>query len=150
MKESDLYRPVRDWLIAQGYTIHVEVFDADIIAVKDELITAVELKPCLTWELKTQLMKRCEWADYVIGAIASTPAKGSLSFMRCQGFGLVHVTEQLVRLRITPKQQPHQWHKKRAYRVKRLTGCAPAMDHEVAGLPACEALKLQRRLHESP
>jgi hypothetical protein len=147
MKESDLYAPVRDWLTARGYTIHVEVFDADIVATKDGKLTAVELKPCLTNGLFCQCVTRAKWADEVIAAIASDP-RGT-GGMKQHGFGLLQVVNGKVRVRVHPKPQPWYWHKMRAYRMKKLANRAPAMPHEVAGLPSCPALKDQRRQREA-
>lgn len=73
VRESDLYAPVREWLSKQypDHKIHVEKFDADVIAIKEQHVVVVELKACMTEE-------------------------------------------------------------------------KPAMDHELAGLPACAALREQR------
>lgn len=148
VKESDLYVPVRDWLAARGWVIHVEIFDADIVAVRDGRMLAVELKPCLTQDLMNQLHHRAVWADEVIGAIASEP-RGRLHALRYYGFGLLQVIDGKVRQRIKPRPQPWQWHRTRAYRLKKLNSRPPAADHEVAGLPGCSALREQRAWRRS-
>lgn len=153
MAESDLYIPVRDWLRAQGWTVHVELFDCDVIATKPDTtcpngvrIRVVELKPCLTGVLMCQLYTRAMWADEVMAAVASEAR--ATTELRDNGFGLLQVRDGKVRQRISPKLQPWQWHKRRAYRLKKLAGRAPAQDHELAGLPSCPRLREQRELRE--
>lgn len=148
MRESDLYPPVRDWLIARGYEVHVEIFDCDIVAVKDGRLLVVELKLCLARELFTQMEDAARWADEVMGAVASAPRK--LGGLSNKGFGLLQVTDGRVRQRVKPRPQPHWWFKKRAYRIKKLNGRDPAMPHELAGLPSCPALRLQREQRTKP
>jgi hypothetical protein len=139
-----LYIPVRDWLRSRGYAVHVEQFDGDVIAVKDGLLVAVELKLCLEQGLIRQLQQRAMWADRVYAAIASTPR--TVADIKYGGFGLlmVNVDAGTLRERIKPKPQPWFFHKRRLYRLKKLTGRPEAMDHEMAGLPACKALRDQR------
>ena len=146
MKESDLYVPVRDWMVARGYEIHVEMFDADIIAMKDGKITVVGLKPCLTTTVIKQCVARAGWADFVYAAIASEPR--GIGGMRGFGFGLLMVSGSSVRQRLLPRPQPWLWHKRRNYRIKKLTNRSPAQPHELAGLPACPELRLQRQARE--
>jgi hypothetical protein len=147
VRESDLFPPVRKWLESKGYTIHVEMFDADIIATKDGRIVVVELKPCLTQHLITQCARRSQWADEVWCAIGSEPR--TISELKYSGFGLLLVSGGKVRKKLGAKPQPWQWHKMRAYRAKRLMDRAPAMAHEIAGLPCCAALREQRERREA-
>lgn len=147
MKESDLYAPVRDWFIARGYEIHVEVFDCDIVAVKDGELTAVELKPCQSRELIAQCHVRAQWANYVYGVIGSDPRQID-SGWSYSGIGLLQVRGGKVRQRRVARPQP--WHilKRRQYRIDKLMGRDPAQPHEVAGLPSCRQLREQRELRE--
>lgn len=142
MKESDLYPPVRDWLVKQGYEVHVEMFGHDIVAVKDGMVTVVELKLCASQVLMNQLRHAANWADFVIGAI-STNTKQVDDF-RCCGYGLLEVSGETVRKRVGARPQPWDRIKRRSYRVKKLTGREPAMPHELAGLPSCRQLRQQR------
>jgi hypothetical protein len=142
MKESDLYPAVRDWLTHSGYEVHVEIFDCDIVAVKEGLLTVVELKTCLSQELYAQCVDRARWADFVIAAIASVPR--STSGFTYAGFGVMLVRNGAARLKHKPRPQPWHWHKARSYRLKKLTGRLPAQSHEVAGLTSGNALRAQR------
>jgi hypothetical protein len=142
MRECDLYPPVRDWLKSQGYTVYIEIFDADIVAVKDNQLTAVELKACLTKGLRYQCIKRSYWADWVIAVVASKP-KDARDFQH-HGFGLYQLKNGKLKKIYKPRQQPLSWQRSHAYRVKRLSAIRPASDSDVAGLPCCERMRLQR------
>lgn len=147
MKESDLYPPVRDWLRARGYTIYVERFDADIVAVKDGRLLAVELKLCFTQQLYSQLQARATWADEVMAAVGSAPR--AFKAMRYMGYGLLLVSNGKVRQKFKTRPQPWQFHKRRLYRLKVLADELPAMDHELAGVMSVEA-GLQRAKRFTP
>ena len=67
--ETDLYSPVRDYLIMQGYTVHSEVKHCDITAVKGEELVVVELKTSFNLKLLVQTVKRQRAADSVYVAI---------------------------------------------------------------------------------
>lgn len=145
LRERDLYAPVRDWLASRGYTIHVEVFEADVVAVKDGLITAIELKTSQTDGLCVQVNRRCQWADYVYAAVPSNRIRATSQF-KGHGIGLLAVdpTSGSVRERLKPKPQPWWWRKRHDYRAKKLATRAPAMAHECAGLPCTPELKANR------
>lgn len=146
MKESDLYAPVRDWLAARGWEIHVEIFGTDIVAVQGDKLLAVELKLSLSKGLWRQTMHRTHWADCVYAAVPGKRGDKPLraSSLRCFGIGLLLVDGDRVHQAVQGKPQPHAWHKAHAYRIKKLTGRLPAQDFELAGLPSCPALKEQR------
>lgn len=144
MGEADLFSPVRDWLVSNGYEIHVEVFDADIVATRNQELTVVEMKACLSSELICQLRARAHWADFVIAAISARPR--STNVLKHCGFGLIRLGKRGAYLQIQPKRQPWHFHRARAYRQKILAGRKPAMCHEVAGLRAGPVLVAQRRL----
>lgn len=69
MLEIDLWEPVRNFLINEGYTVRSEVKDCDIVAVKDEVITVAELKKSLSVSLLAQAVKRQKFADLVYAAV---------------------------------------------------------------------------------
>ena len=78
-RESDMYGPVRDWLLAQGYTIRGEVKDCDIAARKDDGLVIVELKRQFSIELLIQATRRqsaCE-SVYVALPVGALKRRGS-------------------------------------------------------------------------
>lgn len=70
MKESDLSKPITDYLIKNGYEVSCEVLDCDIIAKKDDEIIAIELKKNFNATLLIQATQRQKFADSVYVAIA--------------------------------------------------------------------------------
>lgn len=69
MLETDLYKPVYDYLVRLGYTVHSEVKNCDITAVKGEELIVVELKISFNLKLLLQGAKRQRIADSVYVAI---------------------------------------------------------------------------------
>ncbi len=69
MLETDLYQPVHDYLVRQGYTVHSEVKNCDITAMKGEELIVVELKTSFNLKLLAQGAKRQRIADSVYVAI---------------------------------------------------------------------------------
>ena len=72
--ETDLYRPLRDYLIAQGYTVRSEVMGCDIVATKGEDLIVVEMKRRFGTPLLVQAAKRQRIADSVYVALPSDAA----------------------------------------------------------------------------
>jgi len=77
--EKDLYEPVRQWLMDRGYNPKAEVMGCDILALKDELALAVELKVTLNLEVILQAVDRQRFADMVYIAV---PKKGRLLYTK--------------------------------------------------------------------
>lgn len=145
MKESDLYIPVRDWLVARGYEVHVEVFGVDIIALKDGFLTVVELKKWFNQHLRHQMQHAANWADFVMGAVPGKRGdKPKHVGYLYGGFGLLFVDGAKVHQFRKPKRQPMFWHRGHDYRMDKLKGRLPAQDFETAGIPSCPALSEQR------
>lgn len=69
MLEEELWSPVNDFLITQGYTVRSEVNYCDISAVKDNQLVVVELKRSLSVDLLVQAVNRQKVADSVYIAI---------------------------------------------------------------------------------
>lgn len=67
--ETDLYPPVRDFFVNQGYTVRSEVKDCDVSAFKDGQLVIIELKRNLSLELLSQAVKRQKLTDLVYMAV---------------------------------------------------------------------------------
>ncbi len=67
--ETDLYRPVYDYLVQQGFTVRGEVHHCDIAAVKGEELIIIELKRGLSLTLLAQAVQRQRLTDSVYVAI---------------------------------------------------------------------------------
>lgn len=67
--ETDLYGPVRDYLVAQGYTVRGEVHGCDVAAMKDGDLVVVELKRHFGVKLLYQATRRQRLSDSVYVAV---------------------------------------------------------------------------------
>lgn len=67
--ETDLSKPVSDFLVEQGYSVRSEVKDCDIAAIKGDELIVVELKRNLSVSLLAQAVKRQKTADLVYIAV---------------------------------------------------------------------------------
>ncbi len=69
MLEKDMYQSIKKHLEKAGYSVKAEVLNADITAVKDDLVVIVEMKKTLNTTLMYQGCKRQRISDYVYLAI---------------------------------------------------------------------------------
>jgi hypothetical protein len=75
LKETDLYPPLRDYLVAGGYRVHGEVHDCDLAAFKDGKLILVEQKLRINLDLLIQAVHRQKIADSVYVAVPHTEVK---------------------------------------------------------------------------
>jgi len=114
-KEEDLYDPLRKWLVNNGYDVQAEVQSCDVVAIKDDEMTIIELKKSFNLQLVYQCMERQKIGKYVYAAIAA-PSKSKIknknlkkaeTLLRKLGIGLILIslysTSSLVEVRIEPK-----------------------------------------------
>ncbi|RKX30959.1 MAG: hypothetical protein DRP71_14175 [Verrucomicrobia bacterium] len=69
LKESDLYPPLRDFLVTLGYRVRSEVAGCDVTAVLNDQLVVIEIKRALTLDLLTQGIRRQRTADSVYLAV---------------------------------------------------------------------------------
>ncbi|WP_289140982.1 DUF2161 domain-containing phosphodiesterase [uncultured Brevibacillus sp.] len=67
--EVDLYKPIRNYFVKQGYEVFGEVKHCDVAAIKEEELVIVECKLNLSVELLIQATKRQRLTDQVYVAI---------------------------------------------------------------------------------
>lgn len=67
--EVDLYQPVKDYFVNEGYDVYGEVNHCDVAAIKESELVIVELKLTLTIELLIQATKRQRLTNQVYIAI---------------------------------------------------------------------------------
>ncbi|WP_226666388.1 DUF2161 domain-containing phosphodiesterase [Metabacillus litoralis] len=68
-QESDLYKPIQQHFIREGYKVYGEVKDCDMAIVKDDELIVIELKLNLSVDLLIQATKRQKLTDLVYIAI---------------------------------------------------------------------------------
>lgn len=73
LKETDLFKPVKELLVASDMEVYTEVpcglGRADVVGIKDNLVTVVELKTSLNLQLIQQAYDRLGYAHYVYIAV---------------------------------------------------------------------------------
>ncbi|NLU33207.1 MAG: hypothetical protein GXX04_11385 [Clostridiaceae bacterium] len=77
--EKDLYEPVKKWLEGCGFTPRAEVRHCDVVAVKGDIVLAVEMKTSLNLDVILQAVDRQRFCDLVYIAV---PKKGRVIFTR--------------------------------------------------------------------
>ncbi|MBT3273345.1 MAG: hypothetical protein HN368_09335 [Spirochaetales bacterium] len=98
LKESDLYYPIREYLLSQGYKVNAEVKNCDITATRNKELIIIELKTHFNATLLIQAADRQRVADAVYVALPH-PAdfgkhrnwKGMCNLLKRLGIGLILV-----------------------------------------------------------
>lgn len=65
MKETDLYIPIKEHFIKNGYTVKAEVKHCDIACISNKTLTIIELKASFNLKLLYQALDRKALADFV-------------------------------------------------------------------------------------
>jgi hypothetical protein len=98
-RESDLYAPLRDYLVAQGYAVQGEVKRCDVVARKDDDLIVIELKQRFSTQLLVQAVDRQKITDSVYVALPGPYEGGRRSrwrgiepLLRRLELGLIAVT----------------------------------------------------------
>ncbi len=73
--ETDLARPLCDWLAGLGYTVRSEVKDCDIAALRGDDLLIVEIKKALNLAVVVQAVQRQRMTDTVYVAVPRPPNK---------------------------------------------------------------------------
>jgi hypothetical protein len=111
--EVDLYKPIHDFFVQEGYEVRSEAHYCDICATKGDIITIVELKKNLSVELLAQAVKRQKVGDFVYIAvpkpkrlIGTSKWKDICHLIKRLELGLILVTldgKNLIEIPISPK-----------------------------------------------
>lgn len=125
MKETDVARPVVQYLEDRGLNVYQEVLlkgtssVADIVAVENDSAWIVEVKVTLSWDLLSQAAHRKRWAQCVSIAVpyrkwnykTKTYLKGML---HREGFGLLFVKDNGTVVEVVPPPLLNDvWHSKK-------------------------------------
>ena len=69
LRETELYEPIHDYLVSEGYTVRAEVADCDIVAYKEGELIAIELKRRFGANVLIQAIDRQRITDSVYVAL---------------------------------------------------------------------------------
>ena len=124
-KETELALPVRDFLIARGYTVRSEVLDCDLVAVRGDEVVAVELKTGLTATLLIQAVQRQQACDSVYVAIPRPTTgergldwRGALLVLKRLSLGLITVALDSSARTVEVVIDPQDWRHARQLRQR--------------------------------
>lgn len=108
-KEEQLYQPIKEAFLAQGFTVHGEVINCDVTAVKDDTLVVVEMKRHLSLELVVQGAKRQKSADLVYLAVPKPKRlqlkgkwRDTISLLRRLNLGLIVVGKAGIEIMLQP------------------------------------------------
>lgn len=125
IKETDLYLPIKKYLLDQGYEVNGEVLNCDITATKDDELIIIELKKSLNLQLILQAVNRQKYADSVYVAIAEPPKKrhskswqSSQHLLKRLEIGLITVTFLKSSTRINVIFHPEEYKPRRSHKKR--------------------------------
>ncbi len=123
MKETDLYKPVKELLISQGFEVKGEIGKCDVVAVRgDDPPVIVELKTGVTIGLILQGVDRLSITDSVYLAVPRGKTKtwrknlrDVLKLCKRLGLGFITVTGETAEVHLDPAPyQPRKIKRKQA------------------------------------
>ena len=125
MLETDSDKPVCDYLTGNGYTVHSEVKNCDIIARKGDELVVVEMKKSFNATLLIQAVERQQFADSVYVAIAKPVKwgearnfKGMCHLLKRLGLGLIIVEFLKTKTRVEVVFDPADYQVKRSHKKR--------------------------------
>lgn len=128
MKETELAKPVADWMRSLGYIVYAEVplFGRclDFVGIREREVVCVELKTSLTKHLVWQacMNQLITTEGYV--AVGTSPRKTSIDLCKKYGLGVLSVKNSNVSvvLRPTLRYEPMSGHRKQLLSLCKLLG----------------------------
>lgn len=102
LREMELYQPMKEWFIKQGYQVRPEYwlynhcFDA--IAVKENIVIAIDMKMTLSKKLYLQIRKGHTFADFSYSVVATKPRRNADMFKQMvhEGIGILSIRNNKV------------------------------------------------------
>lgn len=141
MKESDLYRPVKAWLEAQGFRVVPEVpvlYSAiDVVGVREDAVVGIEMKLCLSEKVIRQGWNLQMACDRGYLAVASKPRSVSIEQAKKLGLGVLRVKKGSVEVLLEPNQKEPPVAN---YRERVLSKCAHMSTQGRGGVPCLDGV----------
>ena len=136
MKETDLAKPVAEWLRGQGCTVYSEVpwmFRCiDMVGLKDPEIIIVELKTSLTHQVKLQAYPEQLITNSVYVAVGTNPKRSSIESCKKLKLGVLSV-KKTVKVLLKPSSNLAS----DSYRARMIEGLSRLSPSDDAG-KACQ------------
>lgn len=126
MKESDLFDPIKKYLEGQGYSVHAEVKNCDVVARKDDELILIELKNSISLSLILQAVERKEISESVyiavpvpVGKQAPANFRRVKNLLRRLEIGCILVDFLKTKTKVHVELHPFPFTATRAHRRKR-------------------------------
>ncbi len=126
MRETDLFTPLKTYLEGQGYSVHSEVKNCDIVAKKGTELIIVELKKQFSVALLAQAVKRKEVCDSVYVALPVPEGRArppnlpaAKTILRRLEIGLILVDFKKTKTKIEVLLHPAPFNLRRRHRKRR-------------------------------
>lgn len=127
IRETDLYQPIHDYLVEQGYTVRSEVKNCDITAIKDDELIIIEMKRSCSTSLFVQAVQRQQITDAVYvalpkpeGGVGTAQWKGIKLVLRRLELGLILVTLKFKKPKVEVVFHPIPYDRKKKKAAKRV------------------------------
>ena len=98
MKETELYEPIKTYLLKNGYNVQAEVKNCDIAYLENKKLVVIEMKKSFNLKLLYQAIDRKTFADKVFVAInrpksfKKRETKHMLKILKAMDIGLISVS----------------------------------------------------------
>ena len=112
IRETDLYEPIKQFLLGQGYVVKSEIGAVDVVACRDdETPVLVELKTTFSLSLFHQAIERLAVSDLIYIAVPHKPGKAFARSLKrnialCRRLGIGLLTVRLKDSLVVPHADP--------------------------------------------
>jgi hypothetical protein len=152
--EADLYLPVKKWLEEKGYSVKPEMpvynNNVDVVGVKETHVIAVELKKCLSHQVRYQARRNDDFADETWVAIGTIPKRSSVKEAAKDGIGVLVVIGEAAAVWL--EADPSKHHPPVERHKKRILEKHPRLPDGIGGFPCRKgkgpAQEVKRRVIE--
>ena len=140
LRECKLYEPIKLFFESQGFSVYPEIpllySCIDIVAIKDNIIIAIEMKMSLSKKVVQQAWTHKIFSNYVYVAIPTNPKNSSISKCIKYNLGIIRVKNDIVKiLKEAPKNDKFYGN----YRQQLIKRCLKS-DNKIAGLPVVKGV----------
>ena len=151
MRESDLAKPIANWLRSKGYVVYSEVpyWDrcVDMVGLNNQEICIVELKLRYSKKGVLQAMKTQSATSDVYLAVGKMPTQKSVGICDKYGIGLLVVSNNIITVVLSPRRVKDTWEVMSKHLIENCT--EPSDDAGIACMSGCGPAQAVYQMVES-